>query len=66
MYSGNDQLQKAFDNKDQLISDFQQWKEQAHKAELRMKLWKKLTQAMEYCYPLAIYKELQQEQQAIV
>ncbi len=66
MYSGNDQLQKAFDNKDQLISDFQQWKEQAHKAELRMKLWKKLTQAMEYCYPLAIYKELQQEQQAII
>lgn len=66
MYSGNDQLQKAFDNKDKLISDYQQWKEQAHKAELRMKLWIKLTQAMEYCYPLAIYKELQQEQQAII
>ncbi|MGL5335645.1 MAG: BREX system P-loop protein BrxC, partial [Enterovibrio sp.] len=65
MYSGNDQLQKAFDDKDQLISDFQQWKEQAHKAELRMKLWKKLTQAMEYCYPLAIHKDLIQEQQAI-
>lgn len=66
MYSGNDQLQKAFDSKDQLTSDFQQWKEQAHKAELRLKLWKKLTQAIEYCYPLAIYKELQQEQQAII
>ncbi|USR94437.1 BREX system P-loop protein BrxC [Aliivibrio fischeri] len=66
MHSGNQQLQKAFDSKEQLIGDFQQWKDQTHKAELRMKLWKKLTQAMEYCYPLAIYKELQQEQQAII
>ena len=66
MYSGNDQLQKAFENKDQLISDFQLWKEQTHKVELRSKLWRKLSQAMDYCYPLAIYTELEQEKQAIL
>ncbi|EII2403787.1 BREX system P-loop protein BrxC [Vibrio parahaemolyticus] len=65
MYSGNEQLQKAFDNKDKLLSDFETWKDQAHKAELRIKQWRKLEEAMEYCRDLSIYAELAKEKDAI-
>ncbi|MEZ8025431.1 BREX system P-loop protein BrxC [Vibrio sp. 1F255] len=66
IYSGNDQLQKAFDNKDQLLSDFEAWKDQANKAELRMRQWHKLAEAMEYCRDLSIYAELAKEKDAIL
>lgn len=65
MYSGNEQLLKAFENHQTLISEFEQWKDQAHKIELRSKLWRKLNSAINYCQPLAIYSELVQQKQAI-
>lgn len=66
MYSGNDQLQKAFEYQDQLKSDFESWKEQAHKASLRTKLWRKLDSLMGYCSGLVIYNELVKEKEAIL
>ncbi|WP_210531104.1 hypothetical protein, partial [Pantoea ananatis] len=66
MYSGNDQLQKAFEYQDQLKSDFESWKEQAHKASLRIKLWRKMDSLMGYCSGLVIYNELVKEKEAIL
>ncbi|MFA0082797.1 BREX system P-loop protein BrxC [Vibrio breoganii] len=66
MYAGNDQLLQAFEHKDQLIGDFQQWKDLAHKSELRWKQWNKLNEALGYCKDLAIYAELTEQIEAIM
>ncbi|HIF9321477.1 TPA: BREX system P-loop protein BrxC [Photobacterium damselae] len=66
MYAGNEQLQQVFDHKDQLVSDFNQWQEQAHKVGLRSKQWDKLVDAMAYCRDLAIHRDLEQEKAAII
>ncbi|HIF9457336.1 TPA: BREX system P-loop protein BrxC [Photobacterium damselae] len=66
MYAGNEQLQQVFDHKDQLLSDFNQWQEQAHKVSLRSKQWDKLVDAMAYCRDLAIHRDLEQEKAAII
>ncbi|WP_342607413.1 BREX system P-loop protein BrxC [Vibrio tritonius] len=66
MYSGNDQLQKAFEIQEQLKADFESWKDQAHKVSLRMKQWQKLNSIMNYCSSLAVANELADEKDAIM
>lgn len=66
MYSGNDQLQKTFENQEQLKNDFETWKEQVHKVKSRMKRWQKLNSVMNYCSDLAVHKELVEEKEAIL
>ncbi|CAM2883145.1 BREX system P-loop protein BrxC [Vibrio rarus] len=66
MYAGNDQLLKAYEYKDQLISDFQQWKDLAHKSDMRLKQWHKINEALGYCKDLSIHTQLTEQMKAIV
>ena len=66
MYSGNEQLQKAYENQEQLLEDFKHWQEQHIKIAQRMKDWNKLLTALKYCKGLAVYEELATEEQAIL
>lgn len=66
IYSGNDQLQKAFEIQEQLKADFESWKDQANKVKLRIKQWQKLNSVMSYCSDLAVYGELAKEKNAIM
>ena len=66
MYAGNDQLQKAFAHRDELLADFENWKRLADKAQQRNKLWQKLLSAMDYCKGLAVFNDLEREQEAIL
>ncbi len=67
IYSGNDQLKKAFELKDQLISDFEHWQQLAEKSKQRKKQWDKLEEALQdYCQGLAVYSSLKAEADAII
>jgi len=65
MYSGNDQLQQAFDAKDDIQSQFTQWNDQADLVKARLKLWSELKVAMQHCRDLAVYSYLVQQCDAI-
>lgn len=66
MYSGNEQLQKAYENQQQLIDDFQYWNELQVKIAQRQKDWAKLQQALKYCKGLQIHEALNVERRAII
>ena len=65
-YSGNEQLQKVFEDKNELLNNFENWKKLADKSKLRLKEWSKLISALKYCQELAVYYELKQEHDAIM
>ncbi|MFT5758585.1 MAG: hypothetical protein ACI9LM_003331 [Alteromonadaceae bacterium] len=66
MYSGNDQLQQAFDNKSEIEAEYSLWQQQADLAKARMAQWSELARSMAHCKVLAVYSDLEQQQQAII
>jgi hypothetical protein len=66
MYSGNDQLQQVFDNKDQLLSDFADWQALADKVKARQARWSDFELALKYAKDLCIVTALDKERQAII
>ena len=66
MYSGNDQLQQAFDHKSDIEAQFLQWQDQAALVISRNTQWHELTIAMRHCRDLVINSELEKQQQAIM
>lgn len=65
MYSGNDQLQQAFDAKDDIQAQYTQWQDQADLAQTRNNQWHELTTAINYCKDLAAHASLTQQTQSI-
>jgi hypothetical protein len=66
IYSGNDQLQQAFEGKDQILVQFTLWQEQADLAKVRTGQWHELKVAMAYCKVLAVYSMLEQQTESII
>lgn len=66
IYNGNEQLQHAFDSKDEILNHFNQWQEQADLAKVRINQYSELKTAIHYCKNLAVYKNLEQQHQAII
>lgn len=66
MYSGNDQLQQAFDAKDDIQSQFTQWQDQAYLVKTRINQWHELTTAMRCCKGFAIHSTLTQQVDSII
>ena len=66
MYSGNDQLQQVFDNKDQLLSDFADWQALADKVKARQASWCEFLLALKNAKDLAIFAALDKERDAII
>jgi hypothetical protein len=66
MYSGNDQLQQAYDAKDEIQNQFTVWKDQADLVKTRMSEWHELSTAKRYCKDLAVYDKLEQQIAPIV
>jgi hypothetical protein len=66
MYTGNEQLQQAFDAKDEIQSQFTEWQNQADLAKRRMSQWQELKTAVRYCKDLAIYQALETQIESIV
>jgi hypothetical protein len=66
MYSGNDQLEQAFEGKDEILAQFTQWQEQADLAKVRTGQWHELKVAMGYCKVLAVYSMLEQQTESII
>ena len=66
MYSGNDQLQQAYDAKDEIQNQFTHWQDQAELVNARMSQWRELSSAMRYCKDLALYNKLEQQIAPIV
>jgi len=66
MYSGNDQLQQAFDAKDDIQSQFTQWQDQADLVKARTSQWHELSTAMRYCRDLSIHASLTQQMDSII
>ncbi|MEQ5874961.1 BREX system P-loop protein BrxC [Pseudoalteromonas sp. NFXS39] len=61
MYSGNEQLQQAFDAKDEIETKFKQWQEQADLAKSRMNQWNELKTASRLCKDLAIHRTISEQ-----
>ncbi|WP_445776024.1 BREX system P-loop protein BrxC [Shewanella sp.] len=66
MYSGNEQLQQVYDNKDQLLSDFADWQALADKVKVRQARWSDFELALKYSKDLSIFEDLDKERQAII
>lgn len=66
MYSGNDQLEKAFAAKDDIQAQFTQWQEQADVVRARTSQWHELKTAMRYCKDLVIHSTLEQQTASIM
>jgi hypothetical protein len=66
MYSGNDQLQQAFDAKDDIQSQFTLWQDQAALVKARTSQWYELNTALRYCKDLAVHANLTQQMDSIV
>ena len=65
MYSGNEQLQQAFDAKDEIETQFKQWQEQADIAKRRMNQWNELKTASRLCKDLAIHRTIVEQMDSI-
>jgi hypothetical protein len=65
MYSGNEQLQQAFDAKDEIEIQFKQWQEQADLAKSRMNQWNELKTASRLCKDLAIHRTITEQMESI-
>ncbi len=66
MYAGNEQLEKAYEAKDDIQAQFTQWQEQADVARARTSQWHELKTAMRYCKDLAIHSILEQQTASIM
>jgi hypothetical protein len=66
MYSGNDQLEQAFQGKDDIQTQFTQWQDQAELAKARTSQWHELKIAMDYCKNLVVHTSLEQQTQSII
>jgi hypothetical protein len=66
MYSGNEQLQQVFDNKDQLLSDVADWQALADKVKVRQARWSEFELALKYAKNLAVFVSLDKERNAII
>jgi hypothetical protein len=66
MHSGNEQLQQAFEDKDEILAQFTQWQNQADLAKSRSSQWHELSVAMRYCKNLAVHASLEQQSQSII
>jgi hypothetical protein len=64
-YFGNDQLQQAYDIKDDIQAQYTQWQDQADLAKTRTNQWHELTTAMNYCKGLAVHASLIKQTQSI-
>lgn len=65
MYDGNEQLQQAYEAKDEIQSQFIEWQEQADLAKHRVNQWKELNTASRLCKDLAIYSAITEQMDSI-
>ncbi|WP_150138110.1 BREX system P-loop protein BrxC [Candidatus Enterovibrio escicola] len=65
MYDGNEQLQQAYESKDEIQSQFIEWQEQADLAKHRVNQWNELKTASRLCKDLAIYSAITEQMDSI-
>ncbi|MEL0603482.1 BREX system P-loop protein BrxC [Pseudoalteromonas undina] len=65
MYDGNEQLQQAYEAKDEIQSQFIEWQEQADLAKQRVNQWNELKTASRLCKDLAIYSAITEQMDSI-
>lgn len=65
MYDGNEQLQQAYEAKDEIQSQFIEWQEQANLAKHRVNQWSELKTVSHLCKDLAIYSAITEQMDSI-
>lgn len=65
-YSGNAQLQQAYENREQLIADYEAWQLKKAMVSTRQQQWRELQDSLIHCRGLKVEPEIKEQMEALV